>query len=247
MKNKINEMKKIKWTDVRLVLMIGLLAFLYSFSSKRNEERKLLKTEVKFAGENMPFVTDEMVNNLLIQNFSSVTTIRKDKVDLNRLERELDDHEMIADAQVYATVDGTLKALVTQKTPIARVSNESSSYYIDYEGNKMPLSDNFSARVPLVFGKINEENRKGLTEVFQKIHDDDFLKKNITGAKILESGSLLMTNRNYDYGILFGKPINVDKKFNNYKAFFQHAMKDTLIGEYKMINLKFTQQVVCTK
>ncbi|KGO96454.1 cell division protein FtsQ/DivIB [Flavobacterium enshiense] len=240
-------MKKIKWTDVRLVLMIGLLAFLYSFSSKRNEERKLLKTEVKFAGENMPFVTDEMVNNLLIQNFSSVTTIRKDKVDLNRLERELDDHEMIADAQVYATVDGTLKALVTQKTPIARVSNESSSYYIDYEGNKMPLSDNFSARVPLVFGKINEENRKGLTEVFQKIHDDDFLKKNITGAKILESGSLLMTNRNYDYGILFGKPINVDKKFNNYKAFFQHAMKDTLIGEYKMINLKFTQQVVCTK
>ncbi|UOK42714.1 MULTISPECIES: cell division protein FtsQ/DivIB [Flavobacterium] len=240
-------MKKIKWTEVRLVLMIGLLAFLYSFSAKRNEERKLVKTEVKFAGENMPFVTDEMVNNLLIQNFSSVTSIRKDKVDLNRLERELDEHEMIADAQVYATVDGTLKALVTQKTPIARVSNERSSYYIDYEGNKMPLSDNFSARVPLVFGEINEENRKGLTEVFQKIHDDDFLKKNITGAKILESGSLLMTNRNYDYGILFGKAINVDKKFNNYKAFFQHAMKDTLIGEYKMINLKFTQQVVCTK
>lgn len=240
-------MKKIKWTDVRLVLMLGVLIFLYSFSSKRNEDRKLVKTEVQFVGENTPFVTDEMVNNLLIQNFSGVTSIRKDKLDLNRLERELDNHEMIADAQVYATVDGTLKALVTQKTPIARVSNERSSYYIDYEGNKMPLSDNFSARVPLVVGEINDENRKELTVVFQKIHDDDFLKKNITGAKILESGSLLMTNRNYNYEILFGKPINVDKKFNNYKAFFQHAMKDTLIDEYKMINLKFTQQVVCTK
>ncbi|WP_035677067.1 cell division protein FtsQ/DivIB [Flavobacterium limnosediminis] len=240
-------MRKIKWTDVRLVLMLGVLIFLYSFSEKRNESRKLVKTEVKFAGENMPFLTDEMVNNLLIQNSGSVTSIRKEKLDLNRLERELDSHQMIADAQVYATVDGTLKALVTQKTPIARVSNERSSYYIDYEGNKMPLSDHFSARVPLVFGEINNENRKGLTEVFQNIHDDDFLKKNITGAKILESGSVLMTNRNYNYEILFGKPINVDKKFNNYKAFFQHAMKDTLIGEYKMINLKFTQQVVCTK
>ncbi|ESU29399.1 cell division protein FtsQ [Flavobacterium limnosediminis JC2902] len=227
--------------------MLGVLIFLYSFSEKRNESRKLVKTEVKFAGENMPFLTDEMVNNLLIQNSGSVTSIRKEKLDLNRLERELDSHQMIADAQVYATVDGTLKALVTQKTPIARVSNERSSYYIDYEGNKMPLSDHFSARVPLVFGEINNENRKGLTEVFQNIHDDDFLKKNITGAKILESGSVLMTNRNYNYEILFGKPINVDKKFNNYKAFFQHAMKDTLIGEYKMINLKFTQQVVCTK
>lgn len=240
-------MKKIKWTDVRLVLMLGVMVFLYSFSLKRNEDRKLVKTEVEFAGENMPFVTDEMVNNLLIQNFSSVASIRKDKVDLNRLERELDEHEMIADAQVYTTVDGTLKALVTQKTPIARVSNERSSYYIDYEGNKMPFSDNFSARVPLVSGEINDENRKGLTAVFQKIHDDDFLKKNITGARILESGSLLMTNRNYGYQILFGRPINVERKFNNYKAFFQHAMKDTLIGEYKMINLKFTQQVVCTK
>jgi cell division protein FtsQ len=240
-------MRKIKWTDVRLVLMFGVLIFLYSFSAKRNEDRKLVKTEVNFAGENMPFVTDEMVNNLLIQNSGNVTSIRKDKLDLNRLERRLNSHEMIAEAQVYATVDGTLKALVKQKTPIARVNNIKSSYYIDYEGNKMPLSDNFSARVPLVLGDISEEDRKGITVVFQKINDDDFLKKNITGAKILASGSLLLTNRNYNFEILFGKPINVDKKFNNYKAFFQHAIKDTLIREYKMINLKFTQQVVCTK
>lgn len=240
-------MKKIKWTHVRLVLMIGVVIFLYSFSSKRNETRYLQKTEVRFKGENNLFITPETVDNLLIQNFNKVTSIRKDKLDLNRLEHILDSNEMIAKAEVFATIDGTLEAVVTQKTPVARVDDGERSYYIDYEGNQMPLSDNFAARVPLVSGEINTENKGKLTEVLRKIYDDDFLKKNITGIQILPTGSLIMTNRNYNYQILFGRTINVDKKFDNYKAFFQHAIKDTLIGNYKTINLKFTQQVVCTK
>lgn len=240
-------MKKIKWTDVRLVLMIGVVIFLYSFSSKRNESRYLQKTEVRFKGENNLFITQETVDNLLIQNFNKVSGIRKDKLDLNRLEHILDNNEMIAKSEVFATIDGTLKAVVTQKTPIARVDDGERSYYIDYEGNQMPLSDNFAARVPLISGEINTENKAKITEVLKKIYDDEFLKKNITGIQILPTGSLIMTNRNYHYQILFGRTINVDKKFDNYKAFFQHAIKDTLIGNYKTINLKFTQQVVCTK
>ncbi|MCG2610703.1 cell division protein FtsQ [Flavobacterium sp. SM15] len=240
-------MRKINWTTIRLVLMIGIMIFLYSFSTMRNAGRKIVRTDVEFEGENTPFVTHEMVNNLLIQNFNGSSTVQKDKLDLNSLEHTLGKNKMIAKAEVYATIDGTLKALVTQKTPIARVSNEKGSYYIDYQGGEMPLSDNFTARVPLLDGEMNQENREGLVEVFKRIHDDDFLKKNITGVQVLSTGSLIMTNRNYGYRILFGKSINVDKKFDNYKAFYQHALKDTLIGKYKLINLKFTQQVVCTK
>ena len=240
-------MKKIKWNDVRLVLMIGVMVFLYSFSTMRNGNRKIVKTDVAFTGENNPFVTHETVNNLLIQNFNGASSIRKDKLDLNSLEHTLDSNKMIEKAEVYATIDGTLKALVTQKTPIARVSTEKGLYYIDYQGEEMPLSDNFAARVPLLSGEMNKENRAGLVEVFKKIHNDDFLKKNITGVLVLPTGSLEMTNRNYQYRILFGRPINIDKKFDNYKAFYQHALKDTLIEKYKLINLKFTQQVVCTK
>ncbi|WP_313808151.1 cell division protein FtsQ [Flavobacterium sp.] len=240
-------MRKIKWTDVRLMLMIAVMIFLYAFSTARNEVRKIVKTDVAFTGENNPFVTHETVNNLLIQNFNGASSIRKDKLDLNSLERTLDNNKMIEKAEVYATIDGTLKALVTQKTPIARVSSEKGTYYIDYQGEEMPLSDNYAARVPLLSGEIEEEKRTGLIEVFQKINDDDFLKKNITGVQILPTGSLMMTVRDYEYRILFGKTINVDKKFGNYKAFYQHALKDTLIGNYKLINLKFTQQVVCTK
>jgi cell division protein FtsQ len=56
-----------------------------------------------------------------------------------------------------------------------------------------------------------------------------------------------MTNRNFDYQIEFGKMINEKSKFKNYKAFFQKAILDSSLYKYKKINLRFTNQVVCTK
>jgi cell division protein FtsQ len=188
-----------------------------------------------------------MVNNLLIQKFGGASTIQKDKVDLNTLEAVLDDHEMIEKAQVFSTIDGFLSTRITQKTPIVRVITDDESYYLDSKGNRMSLSENFSARVPLVTGEISERNCKPFLFLFNEIKKDDFLSKNITGAQIMTSGNVVLTNRSYDYKIVFGKPINVEKKLKNYKAFFQHAIKDTVIKSYKEVNVMFTQQVVCKK
>ena len=240
-------MKKFNWINVKLIGMFALVIFLFSFTSKRNEERKLKKTIVEFVDENSPFITEESVNKLLIENNSSVKNIQKDKVDLKELEQNLNNHNMIQKCEVFVTVDGVLKAVVKQKTPVARVFGENGSFYVDYEGHKMPLSDNFTARVPIVSGTINKKNSEDLTKVFRYIYEDDFLQKNIIGVEILPDGSLKMMNRNFNYVIDFGRTINVDKKFKNYKAFFQKAVQDSLINNYKTVNLKFTQQVVCTK
>lgn len=244
-------MKKFNWQNIwinaRLVLMFAAVIFLFSFTSKRNSERKITKSVVVFLENEDLFVTHETVNKLLIENNSQAQTIRKDKLDLNKLERAIDNHNMIEKSQVFVGIDGVLKAIIKQKTPVARVFDEKGSFYYDYQGNPMPLSDNFTARVPLVSGEINKENRKDLNDLFRYIFDDAFLKKNIIGIQILPSGGLKMMNRNFNYEIDFGKTINVEKKFNNYKAFFQKAVLDSSLQHYKKINLKFTQQVVCTK
>jgi cell division protein FtsQ len=98
-----------------------------------------------------------------------------------------------------------------------------------------------------VTGEIDSIEKEKLHLLLNYIHDDEFLKKNIIGVQVSAKGTLRMQSRNYDYEIQFGMPVNIEKKFNNYKAFLQDAVKDTLIEQYKTINLKFTQQVVCTK
>ena len=239
--------KYFNWTNLRLVLMLMLLAFLYSFTSKRNENRKLQNATVEFQDGEQLFVTHETVNKLLIENKKDASSIRKVALDLNNLENTINQHDMVEKAEVFVSVDGHLKAVVKQKTPVARIFEGNGSYYIDYKGTKMPLSTIHTARVPLVSGGINDKNREDLNELFRMIHDDEFLKKNIIGIQVLPSGSLKMKNRNFDYDIDFGKTINMGMKFRNYKAFFQKAVQDSSIHGYQLINLKFTQQVVCTK
>ena len=240
-------MKFLKWYNIRLILMFALVIFLYSFTSNRNSQRKLKKAEVIFVGQNNNFVKQESVNKLLIENSSDVKTIAKEELNLNKLENSINAHPMIQKSEVFVSVDGVLKAVVQQKTPVARVVDEQGSFYIDYEGNTMPLSDNYTARVPLISGENNVKNKKKLSEVLKMIYDDEFLKKNIIGIQVLSDESLLMANRNFDYQIDFGRMLNEDQKFKNYKPFFQKAVLDSTLYKYKKISLRFTHQVVCTK
>ena len=85
-------MKLFKWTNVRLLLMFSLVVFLFSFTSKRNESRKLRKSTVVFVGDEAPFITQETVNKLLIENKRDAQSIGKDKLDLNKLEKALNAH-----------------------------------------------------------------------------------------------------------------------------------------------------------
>ncbi|MEN9876796.1 MAG: hypothetical protein RLZZ529_1793 [Bacteroidota bacterium] len=240
-------MKRFNWITIRLVLMFGLVIVLFSFTSNRNENRKLTKTKVVFVGENASFLKQETVNKLLIENNADASAIRKDKLDLNKLEKAVSSDPMVEKSEVFVTIDGVLKAVVKQKTPIVRVFDGKRSFYIDYKGNTMPLSANFTARVPLVLGVIRKQNSEALAELFRKIYDDEFLKKNIIAIQIMPSGSLKMLNRNFDYQIDFGGAKNVDAKFRNYKAFFQKAVVDSSLYKYRKIDLRFTQQVICTK
>lgn len=240
-------MKRFNWPTIRLLLMLALVIFLYSFTGKRNLNRKVTKAEVVFVGENQLFVKQQAVNKLLIENRQHPKTIAIDALDLNKLEKTIDSHPLIDKSEVSVSVDGVLKAVVKQKTPIARINGKGASFYIDYKGNKMPLSDNYTARVLLVSGEINDKNKEDLAKLFRVIYDDVFLKKNIIGMQVMPNGSVLMLNRNYNFKIDFGQLINVEQKFKNYKAFFQKVVLDSSIAEYKKIDLRFAEQVVCTK
>ena len=240
-------MKKFNWQNIRLVLMLIVVIFLYSFTQNRSQNKKTSKIQVEFQGNNKMFLTNEMVNNLLIQNLGGTSLIQKDKVDLKDLESALKKQSFIENAEVYISEDGMLITKVLQKSPVARVVNNNRVLYVDKNGSIFQLSNNFSSRVPIVQGNIEGEFKKGFIETIKTIEKDDFLRKHIIAITIQKNGSMNMLTREYDYDINFGKPIFIAKKFKNYKAFYQYAAKDSIIEKYKSINLIFTQQVVCSK
>lgn len=229
----------------KYILLLVLVVFLFSFSKKRNEQRTLTQIDVKFLDENSPFITLHTVNKLLIQNQVKVTGIAKETLVLKEMEARLRSHPMIQEADVFVTVDGTLGARIKQREPIGRVT-ASPDFYIDAEGKKMPLSTVYSARVPLITGSL-KNNMEDVTSLLLKIEQDPFMKSLVIGLHIKRDGTIDLKLRKYDLIVLFGKPEGIEKKFQNFKAFYQKTKKDSTLTGYELVNLQFDSQVVATK
>jgi cell division protein FtsQ len=220
--------------------------FLFAFSSVRNSSRKVSATEIKFIGEDNLFITHETVSKLLIQNQQSVTNKHKEIIDLNRLENALTANPMIKEAQVFIDVDGKITAEIEQKKPLARVSTN-ASYYLDDTGSHMPLSTNYTARVPLITGTVYKNELTNVFTIAKKVQEDDFLKKHVVEIHQNDNKSIDLKFRLHDFSIHLGSLKSLDKKINNLKAFYQKAMRDNSLNDYSVVNLKFDNQVICTK
>lgn len=229
-----------------MFVLLGLVVFLFAFASARNSVRTVSKPNVKFVGENNLFITNENVSKLLIQNFKGLINIPKETLVLNELENALKSNPMIKKAEVYVAVDGTLNAEIEQKSPIARVSTN-ESYYIDDDGFYMPLSHNFSARVPLVTGFVEKNDLKNIYIVANKVNNDEFLKKHVVEIRQGIDKDVYLKLRQCQFLVQLGDVAFLDKKINNLKAFYQKNLKEKTLDSYSKVNLQFDNQVVCTK
>jgi cell division protein FtsQ len=239
-------MKKLTAYLFFLVLVVAM-SFLYSFSSAKNFNKTIGKVVVEFEEGSNDFLTQEMVNKLLIQNQQRVKNQRKSVIDLQGLEYSILSNPYIESATVFFTIDGVLNTIVKQRTPIARINTFNSSYYIDKQGVEIPLSDNYSARVLLVTGNINKENLKEITGFVNVILREDFLRKEITGIHKTQKSEFVLSVRSGEYKIELGSLEEMNTKLKKLKAFYNKAFVDKTIKQYKTINLKYRNQVVCAK
>lgn len=237
---------RVNWNNIKMLVLLGLAVFLFAFASHKNEGRMITEPKVEFIGENNLFITNETVSKLLIQKQGGVKNVPKETLDLNELEKALKSNPMIKSAEVYIAVNGTLNAQIEQKTPIARVSTN-ASYYIDDDGSFMPLSKNYSARVPLVTGYIEKNNLKSVYKIAKKIREDDFLKKQVIEIHQDNNMKLSLRLRKYGFSVEIGEVKHLDKKINNLKAFYKKNLKDKTLNSYSNVNLQFDNQVICTK
>jgi cell division protein FtsQ len=236
---------KINFNYIKAILVLSAVIFLYGFAEKRNNARKLSHIEVQFIQFENLYVTEETVNKLLILNKITVTSVDKETLDLNKVEKVLNNHPMIENAEVFLTIDGVLKTKISQRRPIGRILG-SKTYYVDRLGTKMPLSPYYTARVPILIG-VAEKDINEVYPLLKYINEDQFLTEHITSITRLNKGIYQLEVRQMNFSLFFGKIERVGDKFNNFKAFYKKAMKDDLLNTYKMVDLQFGNQVVCTK
>ena len=237
---------KINWNYIKMIVLLILVVFLYAFSSARNSKRLVSQPNIQFIGNKNLFITQEAVSKLLIQNQQGITNVPKETLDLNGLESTLNKNPIIEFAEVYVNVEGKLTAKVKQKTPIARVLGN-NSYYIDSNGGVMPLSKNYTERVPFVTGFVKKSNLDIVYKVADYVLKDEFLKQNVIEIHQNKNNSIDLKLRQTKFVVHLGQVKQLEKKINNLKAFYIKATKDKVLDKYSKVSLQFGNQVVCTK
>ena len=236
-------------TSRNILKLIGLFICvigLYAFSSHRSSERKVTGVRIEFVGKDNLYLTQGTVNKLLIQKFGPLTNVPKEKVVLNTIESVIETNDMVKSAQVYLTINGELTSKIAQRQPIGRVEGN-SKYYLDEEGRRMPLSRNHSARVPIITGKITGKSLEDAYVILNYINKDEFLRKNVIGIHIEDEGRYQLRFRVDNFVVNLGDVEDLERKFNNFKAFYTKASQDQTLNEYQVVSLEFNNQVVCTK
>ncbi len=233
------------WNPLKMIVMAGLILFLMGFAHQRNTQRYCRDLSVKFVGNPQPFIALDSVNKLLIQNNEALSSIPKETLDLKEMEARLLQHPMVYQAQVFISIDGKIGAKIQTKKPIGRVI-DNPGFYIDEQGQPMPLSNLYTARVPIVTGEVLL-HLEALKELLLTINKDEFLHPMVTEVTVDADGNFELRLRQVTYSLLLGPVNDVAVKLRNFKAFYQNMQKQQEQKQYNKIDLRFNNQVVATE
>jgi len=232
---------------IQTLLLTAGVIFLYAFAQHENERQNLEEIEVEFV-ENQPvFLTTQMVNKMLIQNEINLLNKPKTMINLHQLEAKVRENKMIENAELYITPTGKLKATVVQRKPLVRIHDGVSSYYLDRKGLRMPLSENYTVRVPLVTGIENSEMEKEVFFLIQYLEQDTFYEKQVIGIHRKSNGDYLLSTRIGKHKVLLGNLKNLKDKLKKLQVFYNKKWASEILNEYSLINLKYDRQVVCSR
>ena len=171
-----------------------------------------------------------------------------DEINTEKIEQELMTNEMISKIEAFKTPSKNIKLEIEQKMPILRVNSTSGNYYIDNIGSVMPLSRHYVAHVLVASGYINKEFAMNeLYHFVQFLQDNEFWNNQIDQIYVDADQEVELIPLVGNHKILLGSFDDYQKKLDNLKLFYEQAIPKVGWEKYSLINLKYRNQIVCTK
>ena len=217
----------------------------FAFASHRFKSRELNDVSIRFTGNNEPLISLKNVNKLLIQSKDTSEILILENLDLNKSEFRLVENAMIRAAEVSVTLDGRLEAVVEQRKPIARIISDYDQY-LDEDNLLMPLSNEHTVRVPLIFG-FEEKFQDDIYGLVNDLRSDTLLENAFSSIVIDKQKGYILIPRAYDYEVILGSVKEQKQKLNKYKAFIAKMNRDKQLDKLKTVDLRYKKQVVTTK
>lgn len=253
------------WTlaIVAIVVTMGFVG-----NSQHNRKCKALIIEVAENDGNY-FVDETDIKDMLKSKGKKLVGTPMQDINNGLLEKIINTNPFIENAEVFSTVDGIVHIAAEQRNPVVRVMNtKGEDFYIDENGVFMPVSDKFTAPVIIANGfifnsyaerKIYRLNSypmdtisgglllEQLFTLANVLRKDTFWNAQTEQLYVNEWQEIEMIPRIGSHKIILGDVSNLEEKLNRLLIFYKKGLNNIGWNTYHTINLKYNNQVVCSK
>ncbi len=256
-------MKKILQISLLTLTVIGLVT-LTGFIVNKNMYSKIADVKVNiYRNTNNGFINKHEIIEK-INTIDSIVNVDIKKIKTNEIEKIIARNPYVDKVDSYITINGNLLINIKEKQPIIRIyNNTGSSCYIDDNGDFFQSKIGYAPRVIIANGYINKKLTtitgnindsiynnsvyRKLYELTQLINNNKLLKAQINQIYVNSKGNFDLIPELGNHLIRFGSFDNVKNKIRNLDAYYHKYLKSSTWDSYKIINLTYKNQIVCTK
>jgi cell division protein FtsQ len=211
-------------------------------------------------------ITKEEIRELATGKFGSIEGVAQGLVDLNELEEFIRRNPYVSSCEVFKTMDNILVLKAFVREPLVRIINKDlQQYLLDRKGFMMPVKPGQPSHLLIANGRISDRypaldrtekpiwllpDTSRLRQIYplaMAISNDEFLASFIEQVFVNDSLDIELVPRIGHHQIIVGDGENAEEKMENLKAFYQKVMNRMDWNTYGIINIKYKNQVVCSK
>jgi cell division protein FtsQ len=257
-----NPFKKLPPVNKALFAGLGLLLLLVfaSFVNTRHENTHCKSININILDQDQfQFVREPTILRIVNKDRENDLIGRKvAQIDLHDIETRLMKNSFIKDAQVYFDMEGNMVVDIHQRRPIIRAIDPlNQAYYLDDDGKRMPLNDQYTTYVPIATpGNVDIRGFKDsllrnydscLFILAKELQNDSFMRA-LTGQVVVsQNNEISIIPRLGNFEINLGDVSGLQDKFLRLRSFYQVSLPAAGWNTYKKISVKYKNQIIANR
>ena len=232
-----------------VILVLGYIVFAIATYSDKGSDVRCKKVVVIVKDSTAhKFVRAAEVQNILNREHLKIVGKRLRDIDYASIEAAAVSHNLIRRAECFSSPSGLVYVNVWQQEPVLRIMNGVGGFYLNREGKRTSLSSYSAADVIVANGYIKDQRTVNLLyKTALLLNKDPFWDAQIEQIYIEPDGEWIFIPRVGDYEVILGSPANMEGKLKRLRIFYRDGLSKVGWERYSKINLKFENQIVCTK